>query len=349
MKRSTTIIVVVMLGTVIAGSALTYWYWQQPQKQVLILTTTTSTFDTGLLDYLTPIFQKEYNVVMKILSKGTGESIEIAKRGDADVVLVHTRTLEEDFVNQGYGVHRVGVMYNDFIIIGPKEDPAGISGTTNASYAFQKIFEAGARGAATFISRSDKSGTHNKELSIWTRIGVKPSNKSFTWYLEAGAGMGTVLRMTNEKRAYTLTDRATWLAFKDQLTKLAVLTQYDAFLLNPYAVIPVNHERLPQRNYRMAVAFAKFLVSEEGQELIAKFEKGGETLFVPVARNYTKAHELGFPNQEQEIAWYDSVNPVNLTFEAPVVVQEEASENTFFRLIESGQFDRTEGPIGSYS
>lgn len=308
-KTSRIIFIVVLLAIVAVGSYVAYMYMQPPPKQQLILSTTTSTFDTGLLDYLIPIFETKYNAKVMVLSKGTGESIEIAKRGDADVVLVHARELEEPLVNDGYGVHRVGVMYNDFIIIGPAGDPAGIKGLANASLAFQKIVNTGARDVAVFISRADRSGTNVKELSIWTKICIKPSNKTFTWYLEAGAGMGTVLRMANEKKAYTLTDRATWLAFKDQLTNLNVLTEKDPDLLNPYAVIPVNPQRYPQRNYKMALAFAKFLISEEGQKLIADYKRGGETLFFPIARNFNRANELGFPNQEKEITWYDSQKP----------------------------------------
>ncbi len=307
-KPNRVLLVALFLAAVVVGGSALYIYLQPPPKQSLILSTTTSTFDTGLLDYLIPIFEKKHNVQVMILSKGTGESIEIAKRGDADVVLVHARELEEPFVKDGYGVHRVGVMYNDFIIIGPKDDPAGIRGLTNASLAFEKIVNAGAKNSAVFISRADRSGTHTKELSIWAKIAVKPSNRTFTWYLEAGAGMGAVLRMTNEKKAYTLTDRATWLAFKDQLANLGILTDKDADLLNPYAVIPVNPQKYPQRNYKMAMAFVKFLISDEGQKLIADYKRGGETLFFAIAKNYSKANELGFPNQEQEIAWYNSQN-----------------------------------------
>lgn len=325
MRNSRIILGIIILCLVIAGSFLAYWYFAQPspRKEVLVLSTTTSTYDSGLLDYLLPIFQNKYNVQVNVLSKGTGESIEIAKRGDADVVLVHAQSLEIPFVNEGYGLHRVGVMYNDFIIIGPKEDPAGIVSTTNATYAFQKIFQAGAKGNTFFISRADKSGTNVQELNIWSAIGIKPSNRTYTWYLEAGAGMGTVLRMTNEKKAYTLTDRATWLAFKDQLSNLQVITQGDKILLNPYAVIPVNHDKFPQRNYRMAVTFAKYLVSDDGQKVIESYQKGGETLFFPMAKNYDMAHRLGFPNQEQEIAWYTSVNPSTLTFNPSVVLRAE--------------------------
>jgi tungstate transport system substrate-binding protein len=324
LRDSKIILGIMIICIVVGGSLLAYWYFSQtpPRKEVLVLSTTTSTYDSGLLDYLLPTFQNKYNVQVNILSKGTGESIEIAKRGDVDVVLVHAQSLEVPFVNDGYGVHRVGVMYNDFIIIGPRGDPAGVAGSTNATYAFQKIFQAGAKGDSIFISRADKSGTNVMELGIWSSIGVKPSNRTYNWYLEAGAGMGTVLRMTNEKKAYTLTDRATWLAFKDQLTNLQVATQGDKILLNPYAVIPVNHDKFPQRNYRMAVTFAKYLISDEGQKAIESYQKGGETLFFPIAKNYDMAHKLGFPNQEQEIAWYTSVNPSTLTLNRALGLQE---------------------------
>jgi tungstate transport system substrate-binding protein len=306
MNKPNRILIAVMAMVLIAGVSLAYVYLQPPPKQQLILSTTTSVFDTGLLDYVVPVFEKNHNAQVKILSKGTGESLEIAKRGDADVVLVHSRELEEPFVNDGYGIHRVGIMYNDYIIIGPRDDPAEIKGSTNASLAFQKISNTGAKGSAVFISRADKSGTNTKELSIWTKIGIKPSNRTFSWYLEAGASMGTVLRMTNEKKAYTLTDRSTWLAFKDQLTNLDVLTEGDADLMNPYSIIQVNPQKYPQRNFKMAVAFAKFLISEEGQKLIAEYKKGGNTLFYSMARDFNTTNQLGFPNQEQEIAWYDS-------------------------------------------
>lgn len=306
---------IVVLVLVIAGGFLGYGYVLQPlgkNRESLILSTTTSTYDTGLLDYLLPYFEEEYNVQVKVLSLGTGQAIQVAQRGDADVVLVHAITLELPFVNAGYGVHRVGVMYNDFIIIGPKTDPAGIAGTTNASYAFRRILISAAAENATFISRADNSGTNVKELSIWASIGITPSNKTYSWYLEAGAGMGTVLRMTNEKNAYTLTDRGTWLSFRDQLTNLEVMTQGGKILLNPYAVIPINGTKFPQRNYRVAVSFAKFLISTDGQRLIANFQKANQSLFIPIARNYTAAHALGFPTQEQEVAWYDSVDTTRL-------------------------------------
>ncbi|MGQ9515019.1 MAG: substrate-binding domain-containing protein [Thermoproteota archaeon] len=299
---------IIIVAFVIMGIFVYDWY-ENSQKSFIVLATTTSTYDSGLLEYLIPIFEIEYNSEVRIISVGTGQAIEIAKRGDADLVLVHSKQLELEFVNSTYGIHRVGVMFNDFIIIGPREDPAGISGLTNATEAFRKIAREGAKGNAIFISRADKSGTNLLELSIWDKLGMKPSNKTQTWYLEAGAGMGTVLRMGNEKRAYTLTDRATWLSSKKQLTNLAVLVQGDVILLNPYAIILVNPEKYPQRNYKGALALVKWMISEEGQDAIKNFTKEGETLFMPIACNFEKAHMLGFPDQEKEIAWYDAQKP----------------------------------------
>ncbi|MGB9717377.1 MAG: substrate-binding domain-containing protein [Thermoproteota archaeon] len=301
-------ITILMLVAAVAG-AFAYERYVSARKLIIVLATTTSTYDSGLLDYLMPIFQEKYNVEVHIVSVGTGQAIETAKRGDADLVLVHSRQLELEFVNSTYGVHRVGVMYNDFLIIGPTEDPAGINSLGNATEAFHRIAEEGAKGNTVFISRADKSGTNMLELSIWEKLGIQSSNKTQAWYIEAGAGMGAVLRMANEKKAYTLTDRATWLSFKNQLKSLKALVEGDVILLNPYAVILVNPEKYPQRNYKGALMLTKWMISEEGQSLIANFKKEGETLFKPIARDFNKARELGFQDQEEEIAWYDAQNP----------------------------------------
>lgn len=200
------------------------WYNSQTafnfvnQSEPLLLATTTSTYESGLLDSLVPVFEREFNVNVYTISVGTGQAIELAKRGDVDVVLVHSRELEEAFVREGYGVHRVGVMYNDFVIIGPGKDPAGIKNVVNATEAFRKIGEAGAEGKAIFISRADKSGTHLLEMKIWSQLSIQPSTPQHAWYLEAGASMATVLRMSNEKQAYTLVDRGTWLSKKEKLS-----------------------------------------------------------------------------------------------------------------------------------
>ena len=307
MNRRTRILAVTSIAAVVVGAIFAVFSYSQGLRlQSLSLATTTSTYDSGLLDYILPILEKRCSVKVNVLSKGTGESIEIAKRGDADLVLVHSRTLEEKFVDDGYGVHRVGVMYNDFIIIGPRSDPATIAEGSNATFAFQQIAKAGGEGKTVFVSRADRSGTNMLELSLWNTVGLNPSDKNNAWYVEAAAGMGAVLRMANEKNAYTLTDRATWLSFKPQLPNLTVLVEKDRLLLNPYGLILVNPEKYPQRNFKKAVALAKFMISEEGQQLIESFKKENETLFYPVARDFELAHILGFPSQEYEVAWYDS-------------------------------------------
>jgi len=307
MEKRSKILIAIALVSVVLVSIFAYEEYQMgSQKSVLVLSTTTSTVDSGLLDYLPPKFESKYNIDVHYLSLGTGQAIDTAKRGDADLVLVHSKTLELNFTASGYGIHRVGVMYNDFIIIGPTNDPAGINGLTNATEAFRRIANQGAAGNAAFISRADKSGTNTLELNIWSNLKMRPSNKTQSWYVEAGASMGTVLRMTNEKKGYTLTDRATWLSFKSQLTNMVVLVQSDKILLNPYAIILVNPDKWPQRNYRDALTFAKWMISEEGQNMIANYTKEGQTLFISIARNVTRANSLGFPDQQQELAWYDS-------------------------------------------
>ncbi|MBS7610220.1 substrate-binding domain-containing protein [Candidatus Bathyarchaeota archaeon] len=294
------IFIIAILGIYIYSSYLS------SEKSIIILATTTSTYDSGLLDYLIPIFKNKYNYEVHIIPVGTGQAIEMAKRGDTDLILVHSKQLELEFLNSGYGIHRIGIMYNDFIVIGPVEDPAGIKDLMNVTEAFQRIAKKGAEGKALFISRADKSGTNMLELSIWRKLGSIPSNKPQTWYLETVGGMGTVLRMANEKGAYTITDRATWLSFKNQLKNLAVLVQGDVALLNPYAIILVNPEMYPQRNYKGALILTKWLISEEGQNLIANFRKEGETLFKPIARDIELARSLGFLNQDAELSWYEA-------------------------------------------
>jgi tungstate transport system substrate-binding protein len=332
-KRARILLLLSVLAVIAVVVFSIYNYSQTLRHQNLVLATTTSTYDSGLLDYILPTFEKQYNVKVNIISKGTGESIEVAKRGDADLGLVHSRKLEEQFLKDGYGVHRVGVMYNDFIIIGPSDDPTGIAGGSNATFAFEQIAKAGAEGKAAFISRADKSGTNVLELNIWSTVGLEPSNKTNTWYIEAGAGMGAVLRMTNEKNAYTLTDRATWLSFRSQLSHLTVLMEKDRILLNPYALIIVNPENYPQRNFKMALALVKFMISEEGQRLIESFRKENQTLFFPIARDFQLANRMGFPSQEYEVDWYDS-QKVELSFTRMIalssVVRSEFALRTSF-------------------
>lgn len=286
---------------IIVGS-LCGWVIYDATRERLILATTTSTYDTGLLGYLVPIFEVRHHTRVDVVSLGTGQALDTARRGDADVVLVHSKAAEETFVKEGYGVHRVGVMYNDFIVLGPTSDPAGVKGTNDVVSAFKKIYSAGVQGKATFISRGDNSGTHLKEKSIWAAASLSPSGN---WYVSAGQGMGETLTMADEKRAYTLSDRGTWLSYKASLN-LQIVVEGDTSLLNPYAAILVNPEKNPNVRYKTALAFVKFLVSQEGQDAIKKFEKGGTSLFTPIARDYSRAKNLGFPTQQQEIAWYDT-------------------------------------------
>jgi len=245
----------------------------------LKLSTTTSTENSGLLYALLPPFEKIFNVKVDVIPVGTGKALKLAENGDVDVTMVHARSLEDKFVAEGYGINRRDVMYNDFVIIGPKSDPAGIKSAKTAAEAFKLITQ----NKATFISRGDRSGTHVKELNIWEKAGIKPSG---TWYLEAGKGMGEVLTMTNEKRAYTMADRGTYLAFiGERKISLPVLFEGDPFLFNPYGIIAVNPATHPHVNYIKAIALIGWMTSPEGQKIIKEFgkDKFGQPLFVPVA------------------------------------------------------------------
>lgn len=245
-------------------------------EATMVLATTTSTRDTGLLDVLVPAFDKKYGVTTKVISVGTGEAIEMGKQGNADVLLVHARKSEDAFVDSGYGVNRKDVMYNYFFIVGPKDDPAGISSIKDAGVAMQKIADSKAK----FISRGDKSGTNTKELSIWSKYNIKPAGQS--WYIEAGQGMGNTLMMASEMGAYTLVDSGTWYAFADKVN-LKIVLQGDSVLFNPYGVIAVNPQKYPNIHYNAAMSFVQFITSDEGQQMIREYSKNGKQLFVPNA------------------------------------------------------------------
>jgi tungstate transport system substrate-binding protein len=248
-------------------------------EERLKLSTTTSTENSGLLYELLPPFEKKFNIKVDIISVGSGKAIKLGENGDADVVLVHERDYEDKFVAEGYGVNRRDVMHNDFVIVGPAADLAGISKAKSAAEVFKLI----AKKRAPFVSRGDKSGTHSKELSLWMKAKVKPSG---SWYMESGTGMGEVLIMAHEKGAYTLTDRGTYLAFqKEGKINLPILFENDPTLFNPYGIIAVNPARHPSVNYLMAMALIGWVTSQEGQRIIADFGKGkyGAPLFFPDA------------------------------------------------------------------
>ncbi|MBI4743841.1 MAG: substrate-binding domain-containing protein [Actinobacteria bacterium] len=253
---------------------LIFWFSgcvSQKPKEKLILLTTTSTYDSGLLDYLLPDFEKKFKIKVQVISVGTGQALEMGKNGDGDVLLVHSPKDEEKFMKEKHGIKRRWVMYNDFIIVGPKNDPAGIRGD-GAKNAFKKISEK----QTLFISRGDDSGTHKKELSIWKDI-----SRNDAWYIEAGKGMGDTLMIASEKKGYTLADRGTFVSLKSKLD-LEILVEGDKILLNPYGVIAVNPDKNPKINYSAAAKFIDWIMSKEGQTLIANFKKSGEQLFKPL-------------------------------------------------------------------
>ncbi len=256
------------------------------QQKNIILATTTSTQDSGLLDVLIPIFEKQTGYFVKTIAVGSGQAMAMGQKGEADVLLVHSPDAEKKFVAGGYGVNRRLVMHNDFIVVGPAEDPAKIKGTNVAVDAFKKI----ASSASLFLSRSDKSGTHSKELAIWKASGINPEGQK--WYQQTGLGMGETLNVTSEKKGYTLADRGTYLALKKNL-RLDILMEGDAILLNIYHVIEVNPAKWPKVNAAGAKAFADFMVAKETQEIIKTFgvDKFGSPLFFPDAGK--KEEELG--------------------------------------------------------
>lgn len=244
-------------------------------KESITLASTTSTLDSGLFDALIPVFEKDFDCQVKVIAVGTGQAIRIARDGNADVLLVHDRASEEKFVADGFGVKRLDVMHNDFVIVGPKEDPAGIKGLPLIE-ALTKLVNSG----QPFVSRGDDSGTHKKELNLWKAASVKPSGAA---YLESGTGMEATLRIANEKKTYCLTDRGTWLAHKKEMDVLDILLEGKQELLNPYSVIVISPTKFPWVKVKLATAFADFIRSTKGQKIIREFgvEKYGSPLFFP--------------------------------------------------------------------
>lgn len=252
----------------------------EPQIQgnnEIILATTTSTQDSGLLDYLLPVFQEDTGYIVKTIAVGTGKALAMAEEGNADVLLVHAPTAEKELLDEGFGINRTLVMHNDFIIVGPGDDPAGVKGIQSPLEALGKISESG----AAFVSRGDDSGTHKMELAYWSDLGITPAG---SWYLESGQGMGNTLRIASEKSGYTLTDRATFLVNRVFLD-LEILVQGDPSFLNIYHVIEVNPEKWPNVNQAGAQAFASFLVAADTQDLISTYgiDRYSQPLFFPDA------------------------------------------------------------------
>jgi len=257
------IVVLVSCLIVLTGSAFA--------AERLRLATTTSTENSGLLAELLPPFEKANDCVVDVIAVGTGKAIKLGETGDVDVIMVHARSKEERFVGEGYGVDRRDIMYNDFVILGPDSDPAGIEGGKDAAAAMGKI----AASKSTFVSRGDDSGTHSREKQLWGKADIKPAGD---WYLEAGRGMGEVIVMAGERQGYTLSDRGTYIAYAEK-TPLKIVVEGDAGLFNPYGAIMVNPARHAHVKVELAEKLLDFLVSDQAKQLITGFRKGGKQLF----------------------------------------------------------------------
>jgi tungstate transport system substrate-binding protein len=287
MKSSATYLGLLLIATLLSACS-------SPQPDVLRLATTTSTYDSGLLDAIIPDFEQDFNVEVDVVAVGTGQAIALGENGDVDVILVHARSREDAFVKEGHGTQRIDVMYNDFILVGPEEDPAGIRGASIAADALASI----ARARATFASRGDDSGTHMRELQLWKSAGIEPQGET-EWYNALGQGMGATLQFAYESGAYTLTDRGTFLALQEGLTNLEILVGGDSIdentdinLRNPYGVIPVSPQRHPGIAHDLAQHFVAWLTSIGVQSQIAEFgiELFGQPLFYPDSQAW---HEFG--------------------------------------------------------
>lgn len=286
--RSSKVLATLLIAALllVVGAANVFAAKQAPKQKNLILATTTSTQDTGLLDVLIPIFEKETGYFVKTIAVGSGQAMAMGQRGEADVLLVHSPDAEKKFMNEGMGLNRRLVMHNDFIIVGPASDPANIKGVKSSADAMKMI----AKANALFISRGDNSGTHSKEKVLWKKAQINPDGQK--WYQQTGLGMGQTLNVAAEKKGYTIADRGTYLALKNNL-KLDILVEGDSALLNIYHVIEVNIAKWPKVNINGAKAFADFMVSKRTQNIIKTFgvNKYGSPLFFPDAGK--KVESLG--------------------------------------------------------
>ena len=256
-----------------AGSAIA-------QDKSIVVASTTSTQDSGLFGHILPMFKAKTGIDVKVVAQGTGQALDTARRGDADVVFVHAKPAEEKFLSEGFGVKRYPVMYNDFVLIGPKSDPAGIKGSKDIVSALSAIKAKG----ADFISRGDKSGTHQAEINLWKVAGVDIAKDKGPWYKEIGQGMGAALNTASASNAYVLADRGTWLSFKNR-GDLGIAVEGDKRLFNQYGVMLVNPEKHPSVKKDLGQQFIDWLVSSEGQKAIADYKINGEQLFYPNAND----------------------------------------------------------------
>jgi tungstate transport system substrate-binding protein len=251
------------------------------QEKSIVVASTTSTQDSGLFDHLLPLFTMKTGIAVKVVAVGTGQALDIARRGDADVVFVHAKSAEQAFVTEGYGVKRYPVMYNDFVLIGPKSDPAGIKGSKDVAKALKAIKDK----RATFISRGDNSGTHQFELMLWNKdVGIDIQKQSGSWYQSLERGMEGTLRIARARDAYVLSDRGTWISFKNR-GDLQILLEGDRRMFNQYGAILVNPNKHPNVKQEFGQAFIDWLVSPEGQKAIGNYKTDGEPLFYPNAED----------------------------------------------------------------
>lgn len=282
-------ILAAVVAAIVVGASVSYVAFFREDTEVLRLATTTSTYDSGLLDYILPRFEEEWDCEVDVIAAGSGQALEMGRRGDVDVLLVHSPLSEIEFVQDGYGESRTLVMYNSFVIVGPKDDPAGIHGASSASQAFKRIFDNRTQPWLKFVSRGDDSGTHAKELAVWISAGLNASSFSGSWYLSAGQGMGAVLDMCEQMGAYTLSDDATYYQRVDEalVPHLDITYQGDPALFNQYSVIPVNATKWPHVAHDIALGFVSWITSQDGQGLISSYAKYGQRLFHPNAPGYT--------------------------------------------------------------
>jgi len=252
----------------------------QAQEKSIVVSSTTSTQDSGLFGHILPLFKAKTGIDVKVVSQGTGQALDTGRRGDADVVFVHAKSQEDKFVADGFGVKRHPVMYNDFILIGPKNDPAGVKGAKDIVAALKAIKEKG----SPFISRGDKSGTHSAELNLWKAAGIDIAKEKGPWYKEIGQGMGAALNTASASNAYVLADRGTWLSFKNR-GDLVIAVEGDKRLFNQYGVTLVNPDKHPNVKKELGLRFIHWLISAEGQKAIANYKINGEQLFYPNAKD----------------------------------------------------------------
>ena len=265
-----------LISVGIAAFTLAQMTLASAQEKSIVVASTTSTEDSGLFRHILPLFKQKSGIDVKVVAHGTGQALDMGRRGEADVVLTHAKEAEEKFIVEGFGVKRYSVMYNDFVIVGPKNDPAGIKGSRNAIFALQAIKAKG----APFISRGDRSGTHIAEINLWHAAGINIEKEAGPWYRSTGQGMGATLQAAAASEVYAMSDRGTWVSLKDK-SDLVIAVQGDKLLFNQYGIMLVNPTKYPHVKKELGQQFIDWLISHEGQKAIAEYKINGEQIFWP--------------------------------------------------------------------